>query len=133
MHMIRYCSHLRSALACSCTCISNAQRRGRRAVQASADGVGKLSEEDAEAMEAAVMAARGACEALQRKLLDGELKTYAALGSLLGQAERRHADAAEAARQHVDTFFGTARTWPLAHRIRYGTLHTRCATSATHS
>ena len=87
----------------------------RRAVQAGADGAGELSEEGAEAAEAAVAAARAACEALQRQLLDGELRTYAALGGLLGQAERRHADAAEAGRQHFDTFFGTARPWPLAH------------------
>ena len=87
----------------------------RRAVQAGADGAGELSEEGVEAAEAAVGAARAACEALQRQLLDGELRTYAALGGLLGQAERRHADAAEAGRQHFDTFFGTARPWPLAH------------------
>lgn len=86
----------------------------RRAVQAGADGAGELSEEGAEAAEAAVAAARAACEALQRQLLDGELRTYAALGGLLGQAERRHADAAEAGRQHFDTFFGAARPWPLA-------------------
>lgn len=86
----------------------------RRAVQAGADGAGELSEEGAEAAEAAVAAARAACEALQRQLLDGELGTYAALGSLLGQAERRQTDAAEASRQHFDTFFGTARPCPLA-------------------
>ena len=90
-------------------------------MQASADGVGELTGEGAVAAEAAVTAARDACEALQRQLLDGELKTYAALGSLLGQAERRRADAAEAGRQHFDTFFGTARRRPLAHlRLTWG-------------
>lgn len=65
--------------------------------------------EETEAVEAAVAAAQSACEALQRELLDGELAAYEALGSLLGQAERRHADAAEAGRQHFVTFFGTVR------------------------
>ena len=99
----------------------------RRAVQASADGAGELSEEGAEAAEAAVAAARAACEVLQRRLLDGELRTYAALGALLGQAERRHADAAEAGRQHFDTFFGTARPWPLAHSTDMLPCNTRFA------
>lgn len=106
----------------------------RRAVQAGADGAGELSEEGVEAAEAAVAAAHDACGALQRRLLDGELRTYAALGSLLGQAERQHTDAAEAGRQHFDTFFGTARPWPLAHPAQHGTLHIRCscAMSATY-
>jgi len=74
-----------------------------------ADG-GAYADADADAAEAAVDAARRACGALQRTLLDGELGVCAALGGLLGQAERRHADAAEAARQHFVAFFGMARS-----------------------
>ncbi|KAK9836114.1 hypothetical protein WJX81_002381 [Elliptochloris bilobata] len=85
------------------------QKAAERAVQAGADAAGELSAECAEAAEAAVAAAQGACETLQRELLDGELATHVALGSLLGQAERRHADAAEAGRQQFVTFFGTVR------------------------
>jgi len=87
--------------------LTRARGRERRAAQG-ADG-GTDADADAEAAEAAVDAARRACGELQRSLLDGELGACEALGGLLGQAERRHADAAEAARQHFVAFFGMAR------------------------
>ncbi len=91
-------------------------RRVRRAVAASGDSTAEATVREADAADAAIEAARSGAAALQRDLLDGELAACETLGRLLGQAERRHADAAEAGRQHFVTFFGTARPSPVGVR-----------------